>query len=735
MNNRQKGCFALACLLLCSIFSFLPITAEASSTLTVAVTANPQTMSGPGNAEIAINIVNNMSEDVTITSIVGPGINETGMSKSLPAGTGLNEPYTTTYSVKEADFGKALSYVVTYTDSGGNVKTVTGTVTITRISQEAKMEWSATPSKTAVPAGTKITMTYKVSNTGTAPMTNVTITDPLAGGMVKTWNTISAGQTETATKEITINQTSKSEASITYTANGTQRSDKASAKTITVATPTLELSAKADTTTVDKGGKVTFEITLKSTTAADIENIKIVDEIGTEIRSSASVVGNKTASFKYEMTLEASRNVVFSATYSNGTSNVTAKTETIAISVTGENPNKLEVTATSDKASIELPGEVVFTIIVKNTSGATLNNLKVSSDKFGDIETIPTLANGATTEVKATKTLEEAGNFIFVVTGKDAANVDISVASAPVVVADANALGTPTPEPPRDGDTLGTLFIIMIVIIVLIVLAGIALAVLMINERRKNGPKGKGPKGGPGGGGKGGNNRKRGNGSRRVDLYEDDELSGAPLYASAGGAYAMEEDDLSPYGAQTYDDIDGMPYDDMDADMKIVGENVTLGQTTEFSLPKEMESEYATTTQFEPVGEEDALHLHSARQMEEEAAAAAYAEQDSPLPPRRHAPIEEERTPRRRPPHGDDGLQERTPRRRRPAEDAQEELRPRRRPAEDALDDAEPRPRRRPVADRFEEPEDDFAPRQHRERPALDDDDDDDFAPRRRRRE
>ena len=549
--KKQRSRIALF-LAVCMLLSLAVFQAPAPTALAagVTVTAENVTVSAEGgNVTVKATIKNGSDTEIKGVKFT-IGSYEKSFTDTIAVG-GSRTFSLTSVPISAGDVGNSVSLTAD-TDAG----TATTTFRVNKKSETVSVSFSRTLSKTTVAPGSSVKLTYNIKNTGTADITNVKLTDAAVGSdAIASGVTITAGSSKQYTKTITVDKSVTSTPKLSYQANGKTYTKNLDSEKITVSNPSLSISAIADKSTVDAGDKVTFTIALRNAGKVAVNDIKVVDEQGNVVRSSIDVPAGsdndpQMKSITYETVVNQPRNAVFTATFKSGDDTKSVSSDAIYVHVSGFSTpapgtsSYLSISATASPTEMTCPGNVVFTIEVKNAGATDLTNVVVSESRLGTIATIHTLKAGESKTVTKEAVVTSASSYVFEVSGTGEDGSTQTNVAPTVALTD---LATPTPDVinPSDSGQLGSLFVWMIIIVVLIILAGVALAVLMIQEKRaknKKGPKGKGPNGkgpngkGPDGKGPSGSSR---NGRERAGLRETDS-------ASRGKEHHSSEENVRP---------------------------------------------------------------------------------------------------------------------------------------------------------------------------------------------
>ncbi len=541
-NRIVKLLGVVMSVLVCAFF--LPAPHAYAADITVSgVSTTPTSLTAGGDVTVKGKITNTTGEPITLTIEYG-GVNKVASQSVAVDGS---YSFSVSCAVSESDLGTTNTYLVVdwaSTSSSSLSGTKKVPFTVQKAATTVKLDFSRTMDKTSVASGGTVKITYNLKNTGTVPITNLSVTDPAVPDGVASGLSLAAGASKQVIKSITVTQTVTSTPKVTYTANGSTHTASLTAKKITTSEPALSISAIADKSLINSGESVTFTIAVRNDSTVAVSGINITDDQGTAVKSGLSIAASatndtKTTTFTYAMTLTAPRSVTFTASYPSGSTTKTAASTPVIVNINGQpflsaEPTNITIEASASATAVAFPSDVTFTITVKNIGAVALQSIAVTETRLGDIGTVESLAVGASQTLTKTATLSAAGTYTFQVSAKDAEGTTYTSSAGEIAITAA----TPSPDvvSPNTGDSLGTLFIIMIVIVVLIIIAAIALFVLMMQEKRarnkKNGPRppkgGGGPglppsKGGPGGGRNAALKAPaRGNGPSRTRRIEED---------------------------------------------------------------------------------------------------------------------------------------------------------------------------------------------------------------------
>lgn len=249
------------------------------------------------------------------------------------------------------------------------------------------------PSKRYVKSGTVVTYTYTVTNNGSAPLTNVDVTDTVLG-VVAADLSLAVG----ASQQFTKNETVTSDRTRTVNASGdfgaTTVTSQASC-VIDVIAPALNVTVVPDSTLATQGQDVTYTYTVDNTGDVTVNDITVSDNVYGALGTITSLAP-----------ADAPR--VFTRTRAAGASD-------IEMTATGAGTDALGGYATSDTGStsvdVRSPSisldkavssdtvaegeEIEITYTVTNIGDTALSGVRITDGEAGVDHEVGTLAKGA----------------------------------------------------------------------------------------------------------------------------------------------------------------------------------------------------------------------------------------------------------------------------------------------------------------------------------------------------
>ena len=402
----------------------LAIPAAASVTLDKQAGTPSGTAAG---ATIAYTFIVKNTGNVTLTSVgvtdpkTGP-ITCPASSLAPGATTTCTKTYTLTQTDVDAGHVANTATASGTTPSGPVVTGIDSTDTAIAAAPAMTLVKSAgTPS--ANTAGSSVTYTFVVKNTGNVTLTSVGVTDPKVGPVTCPASSLAPGVSTTCTKTYTLTQGDVDAGVVTNTAtaDGTPPTGTAISATSTVSTPIT----RSPSLTVDKQAG-----TLAGTAAGSaLPYTFLVTNTGNVTLTTVGVNDPKAGTVSCPVsTLAPSASTTCTATYHLTQTDVDAGHVANTATANGTSPNAAVVTAqdTTDTAVLATPSislaktagtpssqaagaTITYTFVVTNTGNVTLHAVGVSDPMVGAVSCPATsLAPGAGTTCTKTYTVTQA---------------------------------------------------------------------------------------------------------------------------------------------------------------------------------------------------------------------------------------------------------------------------------------------------------------------------------------
>ena len=312
----QKLLTAVLCLMLLTIFSPAYAAEVSASVLPVSMIS-----AGDGTITITLKNTNEPAEDGS-----GTAITDISITPSIPdvyfdtAGASIAPGESKSFSAacyfSEEMLNTSLSFTVSYTE-GTRARSKDVSVKVLAAKTSSVTLTRSASTKQASP-GEEITLTYRISNTGDAPITVTSLVDREIGGkdsMLKEKQTIEVGASAEVQYVYKMGKsTVTSEPKVTYKDTVTKEEGTASAAAITLGMVNSRISVEVIQGEATASG-VTFTLNLTNNGNQKISDIKITDDQGNRVNgdSFALAIG-ENRQLTYNVVTEEERYVTFSIT-------------------------------------------------------------------------------------------------------------------------------------------------------------------------------------------------------------------------------------------------------------------------------------------------------------------------------------------------------------------------------------------------------------------------------------
>lgn len=312
----QKLLTAVLCLMLLTIFSPAYAAEVSASVLPVSMIS-----AGDGTITITLKNTNEPAEDGS-----GTAITDISITPSIPdvyfdtAGASIAPGESKSFSAacyfSEDMLNASLPFTVSYTE-GTRARSKDVSVKVQTAKASSVTLTRSASTKQASP-GEEITLTYRISNTGDAPITVTSLVDREIGGkdsMLKEKQTIEAGASAEVQYVYKMGKsTVTSEPTVTYKDTVTKEEGTASAAAITLGMVNSRISVEVIQGEATASG-VTFTLNLTNNGNQKISDIKITDDQGNRVNgdSFALAIG-ENRQLTYNVVTEEERYVTFSIT-------------------------------------------------------------------------------------------------------------------------------------------------------------------------------------------------------------------------------------------------------------------------------------------------------------------------------------------------------------------------------------------------------------------------------------
>lgn len=273
------------------------------------------------------------------------------------------------------------------------------------ITQAPEFTVTKTVDKTSITTPTVLRYTIEVVNTGNQSLTGISLSDTLPDGSLGTLigpatdtgiaNAIDVGETWTYTvtygatqADIDSGLTLTNSVAVTTAETGPDTVEDAAQTTI-AKTPNLQISKSVDNTSISVPGLLSYTVTLLNNGNVTLNNVAVADVMPD---STAGVLVGPTADTGTSGALDVGETWTYTATYNANQSHIDAGADLInTVSTTTDETDQTvfsDIAVTSilsepnmivqksvDKASLNAPGVLNYSIIVENTGNQTLSNV------------------------------------------------------------------------------------------------------------------------------------------------------------------------------------------------------------------------------------------------------------------------------------------------------------------------------------------------------------------------
>lgn len=624
MNKRYIRLILLVAML--SMLAFLPAMAqgESSNPIETNIEISPSTLTSTGVVRVNISISNVMDDSQTVSvTLYDPSGNVvskfgSGGTANIAPGSAMAYSGSWTVSQSQLDSGK-IQYSVRYKFYNGAGEQVSGSKPVSgRITyQTAKpsVEIERILPASSITEGQTASITYIFSNTGTVDVQNITVSDPGISSEKLVCESLPVGESTELTHTFVMGDsalTSEAVLSYEYQQGSETKTSSATCKAMTfeVAKVDVLVQLAANTMIVNPGDKVDLTCVITNKGDLSYSKMKITDPTLGDLDSGIAIEAGKSRTFTKSITVSESCTYTFTvsgvdsfgAPVSFTSNDITVQTTKAADDVDTSPsmppeeiiPLDLSVIIEADREVIyEMPSDVIFTIKISNNGMSEARDLKLkTTGYFGvDVDTIESLAAGASMTIQRQFQASMGGQYQFAVSGKNNGGEEQTFESNVYRIV-YQSLATPTPSPtpsptptarpvetPTPTATINTPFgedeeggggigsILLYILLAILAVMVIAVILLIVLDRRRGGsPRGgspvvydslqrgthrdyaRAPKRGPAP--KSGNQARRSAGeSAATEGGEAAEAIGGAAAAAAAAAVTVEEEDerISPY--------------------------------------------------------------------------------------------------------------------------------------------------------------------------------------------
>lgn len=530
-----------------------PVEADAQEQVNILITASPDSLlqAGEVTLNVSVSFVSANQAPIGDVTLYDPATDTRLMAwNNVHSQQTLVDTIPHVY-VSAGQIGQTIPLVLRYSSGGIERFVQTGFTVLSGVpgmAQDMRATFTRTADRESVIAGTAVTLTYWVGNSGTLPIGDIVVTDEL-GGQIGTRNVLQPGDSVVFTSTQTILETSTSIPKLSYTNPNTGQSTATTLEplTITVATPKLTATLDADTVEINAGDPVILTYTVVNEGNVPFYDLQISDETNGMIPGKSELLPSGMYIYTRKENLVKSADFKFTVVGQDGFGNaLQAVSNTVKITVLDDAsintviPDVLRITAVPSMTNLSEAGRVTFHLTISNQGTEPIMDVVVSEAMEGQIYTLKSLSGDRGIVYEAD--VATSGSYTFTVTGQLPNGSKVQAVTQPIAIEitqagptesvmpwESEAPESPSPEPspapvvPDSGNGgSGRTFLLaaIAVIAVLIVVCVVALITVMARNRRRR--------------------------YQQVEYQQD--VYDYPSQAPQEGASAYPEPEADPYG-------------------------------------------------------------------------------------------------------------------------------------------------------------------------------------------
>lgn len=449
LRNRIWACAIALCLMLTALAftdaapGFALPAARAESVreiLDIRMTAKPAEMVEPGDTMLSFFITNNSAsaaQNVYLSSSDGLFSEPVGQ---LAAGESQSFNRQHSVTQDELDAGE-ISYIISHDDPFDPAGKVNYTVScaISRGDIMPRAEFTRRLSSRYAAAGSTLTITYSIRNSGNVALTNLRVQDEL-GDYTGRVDRLEVGESRTLISRATITEECISSAMLDYNAEGMEDelfTQSLKDVRIGLAQAGMEaiFSAAPSPFSADTADAV---LILQNIGNVDIRDIRITDDIYGGIIADGLVLyaGSDPVevSRTYPIRGDAGYRWRISGVSEAGEA-IDYFTDTAYLPFAGSAaPAEISMEAYALTPRIRRSGNVTVSVRIANTGGTNVQNVVLSETTLGDLRSFAVIPANDAVERSFTFHVQESGTYNFSVRYADEDGIQQSVSCAPVEI-------------------------------------------------------------------------------------------------------------------------------------------------------------------------------------------------------------------------------------------------------------------------------------------------------------
>ena len=428
----------------------LGVGALAEGGLDVTFSISPAEMVGPSDATMTFVISNNTGADVKniyLTSADGTLSEPVGQLSAGESQT-LVRPHAVTQ--EELDDG-CVRYVLSHDAPDGEKVTHALSAAVTKGDARPEVDFTRQVSSRYVPAGSQLTITYRVTNNGNVPVSAIYVRDAL-GDFTGRLEQLPIGATRNFISRVTVNMECQSEASLEYvTPSGETVARQLEPVVIRLSQSALDAEFSLGRSAFDPD-RADAVLMLSNRGNDDYEDVTVLDDVyGGVIADGIRLPkGGAPVEVAFTYPVRGAGEYRWRVTgVSQAGESVDFVTDTRVL--TDDQPERtveLRMTAEARTPRISRPGNVTFDITVTNTGTAAAKGLSLYEAERGTAREVAVLPTGEPSRFSVTYEVRQDGQYTFCLNYLDAEGHTRTVSAEPVEV-----VVTPGGEPPEPLDS------------------------------------------------------------------------------------------------------------------------------------------------------------------------------------------------------------------------------------------------------------------------------------------
>lgn len=356
-----------------------------------------------------VTVTNTGEVELTNVQVADPNAPGCGTTAPITLAAGASRTFTCTQAITAQTVNTATVSSNELPEKSASATVRTKGVSITK-----------TVSEPVVVAGTTVTWTVTVTNTGDVPLTNLQVADPNAPACGTTAPiTLNAG----ASQVLTCTQAISTATTNVATVSSNELPNKSASANVTI--KGLSITKSVDQPFVISGTTVTWTVVVTNTGDVALTDVRVDDPnapAGCSATGLALAAGASTT-----LTCTEAITVGKTNTATVSAPGIPPLSATAEVAVKG-----LSITKTVDKPTVVTGTVVTWTIVVTNTGEVPLNGIVVTDPQAPGCQNAQPLelAAGASTTLTCTQPIATTTDNVASVTGKDPAGGDVPPVSA-----------------------------------------------------------------------------------------------------------------------------------------------------------------------------------------------------------------------------------------------------------------------------------------------------------------